>query len=213
MTAPEIIDADVVEVMDDVSARRLDTKIRLTVETVKSNLDKLQEYVHRAQVSGVHIALGFPSWTAYLADVFDGQPLLLEREDRRELVEFLASEGMSTRAIAPIVGVSRETVRREVSGDTDVSPRSDVAGLDGKTYPASPPAEPKSPRRKSLPEAYWNAVWDLQKSIERLERFTNDDRFARNRRDLADRNQKLVDELTDRLQDLGSTLAGREVPS
>lgn len=51
------------------------------------------------------------------------------------MVQMLASEGMGTRAIAPIVGASREQVRRDVATDTNVSvaePRVSH-GLDGKT--------------------------------------------------------------------------------
>lgn len=51
----------------------------------------------------------------------------------------LSAEGMSTTAIAPIVGASREQVRRDISGDTNVSPDSAGAlkatsGMDVKTY-------------------------------------------------------------------------------
>lgn len=45
-----------------------------------------------------------------------------ERGERQEMVQMLSAEGMSTRAIAPIVGASREQVRRDTAGDTYVSP-------------------------------------------------------------------------------------------
>lgn len=55
----------------------------------------------------------------------------------------LAGEGMSTRAIAPIVGVSQSQVDRDVRlRDPNGSPgpaSSAVTGLDGKTYTPRPP--------------------------------------------------------------------------
>lgn len=102
---------------------------------------------------------------------------VLRRSQRRELVTYLAGEGMSTRAIAPVVGTDQSTVVRDVqapdanaspahveaSGDrstphaeptVQVAARS-VIGLDGHTYPAVDrqtgeitPTAPSVPRRK-----------------------------------------------------------------
>ncbi|WP_196374769.1 hypothetical protein [Propionibacterium freudenreichii] len=85
------------------------------------------------------------------------QPMRLPREQRRELVTYLAGEGMSTRAIAPIVGAGQRTVVRDVQAgepfdsptyaeastrdpEPDAEPTVQVAarsviGLDGHTYP------------------------------------------------------------------------------
>jgi len=57
-----------------------------------------------------------------MADVFADAPLRLERDARQELVAELASQGMSTRAIAPIVGVSNKTVHEDIAGVTSVTP-------------------------------------------------------------------------------------------
>lgn len=53
---------------------------------------------------------------------FQSLTLRLEKDLRREFVKELSSEGMSTRAIAPIVGVNRKTVERDVRGGTNVPP-------------------------------------------------------------------------------------------
>ncbi|KDQ02034.1 hypothetical protein EN35_16485 [Rhodococcus qingshengii] len=135
------VDAEVVDLLDEAAAKKLDTRIRLTIGTVRENFAKLQDYVHEAKAGEIHRALGFKSWTAYLSDALGAQPLMVDREQRRELVEYLSSEGMSTRAIASATGSSRETVRRQVAGDPNVSPEnreSPTTGLDGKTYAPKP---------------------------------------------------------------------------
>lgn len=48
-----------------------------------------------------------------------------------------------------------------------------------------PPAEPPAPRRRPLPDSFFDAAYDLQKNIERLERLVNDDRFQSNKEQVA----------------------------
>lgn len=114
-------------VMSEGDARRLTERIRYTALSVRDGVEKLQRLVGEAQEGQAHIALGYASWTAYLADVLGEEPLRLARDERRELVGWLAGEGMSTRAIAPIVGASFKTVARDleagpVSDDTPAQP-------------------------------------------------------------------------------------------
>ena len=143
------IDAEVVTLLDENAARKLDTRIRLTAGTVRDNFAKLQDYVHEAKTGEIHRALGFKSWTAYLSDALGAQPLMVDREQRHELVEYLSNEGMSTRAIASVTGMNRETVRQGVKaglGGKKLSPRSSTTGLDGKQYMRKhhQPTPPKS---------------------------------------------------------------------
>jgi len=143
-------------------AQRLTQRIRLVAQTLSENIDKLKLLVAEARESNAYAALGYPSWTAYLADVLGETPLRLEREVRQELVAELSAQGMSTRAIAPIVGASQRTVAGDVSkiahladdGDlpaydaetgevieaelVDPEPVRPVVGLDGKQYTATP---------------------------------------------------------------------------
>lgn len=114
-------------VMDVASARRLTERIRLNVVAVRDGVEKLQALLEEAKEGNVHVALGYPSWPAYVADVMGEEPLRLSRDDRREIVHYLTGEGMSTRAIGQALGVSREAVRKDVaaSGDNKLSPGSD----------------------------------------------------------------------------------------
>ena len=108
--------------MTENDARRITERIRYTALSARESLEKLQALVTQAQEGQAHVALGYASWTAYLADVLGDQPLRLPRDQRQQLVGYLAGEGMSTRAIAPIVGVTDRQIRRDISGGTNVPP-------------------------------------------------------------------------------------------
>jgi len=125
----------------------------------------------------VHETLGFPSWTAYVADALGGQ-LQLSGEARQAMVQLMAGEGMSVRAIVSATGASKSTVARhigEVSHNGTPEPELDVShdgtpddnrasepatvtGLDGKTY-----TKPKGDVDKAAPRRR-----SARKTIERV---------------------------------------------
>jgi hypothetical protein len=193
--------AVVVGEMSEQDARRLTERIRVTAHNYTEAKSKLIELVQEAKSGSAHLALGYASWTAYLADVLGEEPLRLARDERRELVAALSAEGMSTRAIAPIVGTNQATIARDISGDAFASPGPEpvVQGVDGKSYVRPERSVPPVPvpvahppvggegkvKRRPLPEQYLDALFDLRKTTERLERLTDDDRFARHRAELA----------------------------
>lgn len=119
MTIEPIVDAEIVDTAD---AHRLDKRIRLLVATIDNNLAKLHGLVEEAKHGEIHKALGFASWTAYLADAFQVQ-IRIDRHKRRELVGYLSGEGMSQRAIASVVGVDQKTVSNDLrAGEENSSP-------------------------------------------------------------------------------------------
>ncbi|WP_108719510.1 hypothetical protein [Miniimonas sp. S16] len=119
-------------VMPEADARRLTERIRLTAMSVRDGVEKLQRLVGEAQAGLAHLALGYASWTAYLADLFGDEPLRLPRDQRREIVGWLAGEGMSTRAIAPIVGASVGTVHADqVFSSEHLVPAPTIATAEG----------------------------------------------------------------------------------
>lgn len=93
--------------------------------------------------------MGYDSWAEWCDYELDG--FKLPATERREAVVELADAGMSNRAIADALNVSRETVNRDVaSPDTNVSPDREVTGQDGKTY-----SKAKSPiTREDLAELH-----------------------------------------------------------
>lgn len=191
--------------MTEDEARRVTSRIRLLAGTVAENIAKLKTLIDEAKQGGAHVALGYPSWQAYISDALSDEPLRLETQIRRELVQYLAGQGMSTRAIAPIVGADQSTVVRDRSrGDASASPVEPeviadertgevieiteavktrvTPGLDGKTYTTK--VQPK-PRRRPITDTARDAGWELRKAVERIERIREDDRFTPNKDEVA----------------------------
>jgi hypothetical protein len=81
-------------------AEKLDRRIRRMAGDTKGKLDTLGALVADAKAGRIHQVLGYPSWTAYLADALSelcsGQGI----QTRRDLVAYLYDTGMSQRAIA-----------------------------------------------------------------------------------------------------------------
>ena len=122
-------------------ARLLTQRIQLVAGNAREALEKLHILVEQARSGGAHAALGFASWTDYLSSTLGASPMRLDREQRRELVAYLAGEGMSTRAIAPIVGASKSQVASDVrlSSSGQSARPSTVTSLDGRQRPSTQP--------------------------------------------------------------------------
>lgn len=145
-----------VATMTEQEAQKLTERIRVTAVNYADARQKLQELVSEAKKGNAHIALGYSSWTAYLSEVLGEEPMRLARGERQEMVQLLSSEGMTSRAIAPIVGASDRQVRYDVAGGKNCPPEpaepalsdepgqvskltgadsaATVTGMDGKTY-------------------------------------------------------------------------------
>lgn len=108
--------------MSVTEARRITERIRLAAMSFADAKAKLAQYVDEAREGRAWAVLGFRSWTEYLTDVFSDEPLRLTRDERREIVGQLSDAGMSTRAIAPIVGMSQKTVVKDLQVIPEVSP-------------------------------------------------------------------------------------------
>jgi hypothetical protein len=102
-------------------ARRITEHLRIQASNFAQARDRIIDLLHEAREGGAAQLLGYESWTAYVSDVFGEQPLRLEKDLRREFVKELSGEGMSTRAIAPIVGASQKTVSRDISTESNDS--------------------------------------------------------------------------------------------
>ena len=142
MTDLDIIDAEIVE--DALSyGDALDGMNGLASAAQDIN-DRIERYAAEAVRLWSRRAwevLGHKSWAECVEE--RGAQLRLPRADRREMVALLADEGMSSRAIAPVVGANHNTVARDlrsVSNDTD-APRT-VKSLDGVDRTFRPRPEP-----------------------------------------------------------------------
>lgn len=174
-------------------AERLTQKIQATIMSAREQLRTVEDLLKEAQAGDAATILGYKSWTEYVSDIFSQTPLRLEREDRQEVAKVLSRYGMSTRAIAPIIGSSNATVSRDLAepGVTDVTPDdisgpATVTGLDGKSYskpePASEPAEkPVKARRTALSKAAREASATITAGLDLIESIMADDRFKANK--------------------------------
>lgn len=106
------------------------------VSAIRSGLAGLHPMVIEAYEGRAWEPLGYTSWKALCEAEF---ALTLAVPQRREAVREMTQAGLSTRAQADVLGVSKDTVNRDqVSHSETVSETSEpqlVRGLDGRTLP------------------------------------------------------------------------------
>lgn len=198
---------ELIEPMDADAARRLTERIRIAATNYTEAKAKVLALVDEAKAGSAHIALGYKSWTAYLSDVLSDEPLRLARDERRELVTRLADEGMSSRAIAPIVGVSDRQVRTDIEVGTDfpVEPATVVrttTGLDGRERTTATSGALTKPKRRPITDVARDTGWELRRVVEKLERLAADDRFNPNKTEVAPHLRGHLEYATEVLADL-----------
>lgn len=116
----------VVEQMTEREAEVITEQIVGRLDQVSENIEAVQSLMRDALHRRAHLALGYDSPTAYMRDRFEGALVNLSVALRREIVHELSDAGMSTRAIAPILGVSNFTVSKDMrAGVSDLTPDTD----------------------------------------------------------------------------------------
>ncbi|MEK0215802.1 hypothetical protein [Bifidobacterium mongoliense] len=93
-------------VINEGAARRITERICILLDSVAGQMDRLAHAVQDAYAKRVDQVLGYDSWADYAEHEFGPHTANLAAPIRRELVAHLSEAGMSTRAIAPAVGVS-----------------------------------------------------------------------------------------------------------
>lgn len=113
---------------DRAAAERRAERITLRLDAIADNYRAVLPMIREAIEKRDDIALGYRSPGDYVSDRF-GQSLAgLGIEVRRAVVGELTEAGLSTRAIAPVVGVSHKTVVKDsqaIRGGTSVPPDPD----------------------------------------------------------------------------------------
>lgn len=115
-------------------AETVTREIRDTGKALATARTKFASAVKRAKDGNAHTALGFKSWTEYVASTFENLPGL-GKADHEYLTAFMAGEGMSSRAVARVLGVSQSTAARmirQAEAEGKVSEERKVEGKDGK---------------------------------------------------------------------------------
>ncbi len=118
--------------MSSAEAGRLTRRIEHRLSQLAESYEAVLPLIHEAITRDAHAALGYASPGAYIADRFGDTLSRLGGDVRREVVRELAASGLSSRAIAPVVGTSDRQVRRDIgprsAGGTCVPPARDDAG-------------------------------------------------------------------------------------
>lgn len=209
-------------------ARQATDRIRLALDRVSNAWADLGERITDAYRRRADLALGYGSWAEY-ADAELKPAEGLAAEVRRQLVGMLSQAGMSTRAIAPTMGVTHTQVRRDSQVEHEVPPASFTPAhrfyrepepaeridyATGEVLDETPVAptvtgldgktykrpEPNFQRRAPLPEAIASTVYDVARKVERLERMVADDRLPQNRDKIAVRSHSDLVRIIDALQ-------------
>lgn len=118
---------------------------RKITDQIKAGVEAVWHLIEQAYTTRAWSALGYSSWDDYCTREFGTSRLRLPREERSEVVASLRESGLSIRAIASATGDSRETIRRELTTDPNVSVDAEpITGVNGKTYTPKPrPATPE----------------------------------------------------------------------
>ena len=109
---------------------------RELTDTIRRDTSLLWDKLARAYTGRAWAALGYESWDDYCTNEFADCRLRLPREDRREVVQSLTAQGLSTRAIASAIGISDGTVRNDLAAQ-NCAPQP-TRGLDNKVYRPKP---------------------------------------------------------------------------
>lgn len=221
----------VLRILSKGEAERMTQEIKLTASGIRNNLFKLRNQIDAAKSSNVWQMLGHASWTAWLSDTLAEEPMRVSREERLELVGYLAGEGMSARAIGPIVGVGKSQAAKdmveaakalpphELAGFPDPEPlfeSGNVTAISDGGAPTSPTPtttgldgksytrpQPVAPRISSIVDDAQSAGTQLRKAVDRLDAIRNHDDFDGYRGQILASIQNHLDHARDVLNDFG----------
>jgi SAM-dependent methyltransferase len=137
VTVVDSTTGEVVELATQEQAERIVANLdRLVVQANVVNGELIEEIAEALRLKA-WVPLGYGSWEAMTeARGWEFNPRT--STDRAALAKVMRESGMSYRAIGKLVGASHMSVMRDTAPVTNVTP-AEVAGTDGKSYPATRP--------------------------------------------------------------------------
>lgn len=223
MTDLTIIETgEVIEQMTRVEAERITARIADKLDAIADNLEQVLPLIGEALTRRAWESLGYVSPQAYVSERFAGSLARLSPDVRRPVVAQLSAAGMSTRQIAPVVGVTHKTVVKDSQSMREVVPEVPpaptptklpespvIVGADGKNYQRPEPKEapePPRPKRTPLPDTARDLGLDIAKIADRAERLMSDDRFTANKNEVAARLRHHLARAVEVLADLDNAI-------
>ena len=133
---------EIVEPLSQPEAERLTQRIALKLDAMADTYAGVMPLIREAIERQAYRALGYASVGAYISERFGDSLAKLGMDMRRVVVHELTEAGMSSRAIAPVVGVSDRQIRRDMQQVGHVShlPQTPAATA------GAAPAQPESPK-------------------------------------------------------------------
>lgn len=176
---------------------------RILTDEVKADAAALWSKLLRLYEGGAHLALGYSSWGAYYEAEFDGSKSrghqlldaarVIEALPRSTIVDSHPSEAVA-REFVPVLKTDPEQVE-EVWGE--------VVAEHGPAPTAKQVREHVTREvRKPITDGVTSTTLDLGRVIDRLGRFADDDRFTRNREQIATAHLSDWERARDQLQHL-----------
>jgi len=121
MTLVDHRTGEVIE-FDRAAAERRAERITMRLDAIAENYARVLPMIREAIEKRDDIALGYRSPGDYVSDRFGNALSNLGMDVRRAVVKELTDAGLSTRAIAPVVGVSNFTVHADQTAVRDLTP-------------------------------------------------------------------------------------------
>ena len=151
---------EVIEQMTRVEAERITARIADKLDAIADNLEQVLPLIGEALTRRAWESLGYVSPQAYVSERFAGSLARLSPDVRRPVVAQLSAAGMSTRQIAPVVGVSVATAKRDAQvahreppapTPTKLPESPVIVGADGKNYQRPAPQPPANQEEDAQP--------------------------------------------------------------
>lgn len=167
----ELIDAEVLPAFQVIEARERAERIRYGLVRLASDIETVASMISEAYEFRDWLKLDYETWPEYCRAEFGPDRLPLTEEQRRVIAAALARHGLSVRAVASAVRLSKSAVQRAVDkqrADPTVPHRDSEdrrTGLDGRQRPAR---RPRKSGAEKLSDANAQSIFDEADGLIRL---------------------------------------------